>query len=324
MTKRRDLWHAIAVRNGLAPGSAEEGAFIKRCFSIEPGTFDSNLSRGFARRHIPAIRDVCKAHKLPFNPDDWCPSRQRDWGGDAREPIAWAGKPIAGVGEFYDQLALLYDSATEYRVLRVGGIYSRNRTSFKFEEDDPLAAEPEAPSIRMKYLRLFWKRMRDGDLSGTSVHVVKTLDRLAELWACLEILRRDKLHERNLVYMAPIPSPGTLEMPAVGMRIVDSNKTLLSLPAPVHGQSHYSSWIESDRLATFASAYINRVRGISGEDLTNKTPVGLEAIMRSAFDSLYATRSGNYGILESFEKVKKIKDRMVEWEKGPNWKPVIG
>jgi hypothetical protein len=71
----------------------------------------------------------------------------------------------------------------------------------------------------MRYLKVFWKEVRERRLSGTSVHVVRTLDRLVELWACLEVLRRDKLQKWNPVYMAPLPTSGTLlEMPAVGMR----------------------------------------------------------------------------------------------------------
>lgn len=311
------------ARNGLQPGSAEERAFIERNFSIGAATFDSNLSRGFARRHVATIREVCRRNKLPFNPDDWCTPVMRDWAVDAGEQIAWAGKPIARVEDFYDQLGSLYGSATDYQVLRVGGTFSRNRTSFRFD-DERLAQEPLGSSIRMPYLRVFWERVEKHRLSGTSVHVIKTLDRLAELWACLDILREQDLHESNPIYMAPVRAPGTHhEMPAVGMRVVDRSKTLLSLPAPLHGHSRYASWIQSERLAAFASEYIMRVRDIS-DDMNQQTPVGLEMIMEKAFASLKATEVGNYGILDSFKKLWIIKTRMLDWAKGEDWRPVIG
>jgi hypothetical protein len=104
---------------------------------------------------------------------------------------------------------------------------------------------------------------------------------------------------------------------------VDRNKTLLSLPAPLHGQSHYSSWIESDRLAAFASEYVTRVQAIS-DDLTKHTPAEIETIMEKAFASLEATKAGNYGLLDSFEKLVVIKDRMLDWAEGRDWLPVIG
>jgi hypothetical protein len=327
VSKRRDLWHTIAVRNGIGPGSDEEKAFVRRVFSIEPGTFDANLSRGFARRHLPAIRDVCKAHKLPFDPADWCPPRPG--AGESREPIGWAGRPIATADDFYERLCSLYDSATTYRVLRVGGTFSRNRTTFRFENN--LAIQPTGASPRIEYLRRFWTGVRDGSLSGTSVHVVRTVDRLVELWACVEMLQDPRhgkdLHHANLVYMAPIPpSDAGPEIPTVGMRVIDHDKTLLSLPAPLHGESRYSSWIESDRLAGFAWDYITRVRDISSA-LSTETRVGLKEIMRRAFGRLDASKPGNYGILDHFSKVEEIKDRMLKWadtDTPPLWLPVIG
>jgi hypothetical protein len=318
------LWNAIAAKNGLAPCSPEEKAFIRENFPLDPNTFDSNLSRGFARRHLAALRDLCTRNAVPFNPDDWCTPARRDWAAQASDQIAWAGRPIAGVEDFYEQLRGLYRSATDYQVLRVGGLYSRNRTSFKFDDEDGLAEKPLGPSIRMPYLKEFWKGVKSHRLSGTSVHVIRTVDRLVELWACLEILRKQRLHDRNFVFMAPFPSPGTPhEMPAVGMRVIDRNKCLLSLPAPLHSHSIYSSWVESERLAAFASEYIVRVRDIS-EELTTETPAGLERIMAEAFKSLKSTASGNYGILENFDQVRKIKGRMLKWAEGRNWLPVIG
>jgi hypothetical protein len=322
LTKRRDLWNAIASKSGLQPGSPEETTFIACTFSLSPNTFDSNLSRGFARRHIAAIRELCARNDLPFNADDWC-APGRDWTSQSAEQIGWVGRPLFGVEDFYERLETLYRSATDYRVLRVGGTYSRNRTRFEFG-DDGLAVKPEGPSIRIPYLKAFWKGLRERRLYGTSVHVIRTVDRLVELWACLEMLRKLRLNERNFVYMAPIPAPGSPpEMPAVGMRVIDRSKTLLSLPAPVHGHSHYSSWIESERLAGFASEYIDRVRDI-GDDLTKESPKALEAIVENAFMALKSTGSGNYGILADFDQVREIKARMLKWAEGRNWLPVIG
>jgi|GEM_PF-4061525 len=327
MDERRELWMAVAARNGFRPGSRQEAAYFRRYLKISPKTFNSNLSRGFAHRHAPQIRSLCADNKIPFDPDVWLTKLSRRGGDSVRNQIGWAGRPIANTEDFYDQLRRLYGSAARYRCLRVGGAFSTNRTRFDKFDDDGLAVRPASPSIRVPYLEVFWRRLQHGSLSGQSVHVIRTLDRLVELWAALELLRKHDLQDANLVYLTSVLPDVRRDLPTMGVRILDDTKTLFSLPALPHGHSHYSSWIESERLALFAAEYIERAKLSSGcDDLSRTNPVGLRAKIETAFTVLSPSvdrASGNYGILDTMRKLEAMKDRMVGWAEEGVWFPVI-
>ena len=328
MMERRELWTAVAARHGLAPGSDEEAAYLARYLNISQATFDSNLSRGFSRRHAPQLRSLCADNNIPFDPEVWLTKLSRSGHSVARNQIGWVSHPIANTDDFYYQLQRLYASAKRYRCLRVGGVFSTNRTRFDKFDEHGLAVRPTFPSIRMPYLEVFWKRVRQRELAGVSVHIVKTIDRLAELWACLDLLRKQDLQDANLVYLAPVRVPDPLrDLPTMGVRIVDDTKTLFSLPALPHGHSQYSSWIESERLSTFAAEYIDRAKLTHGcDDLTRATSVGLAKKMEQAFSILRDAAepgSGNYGIIDDFEKLEMMKERMVGWAEDAVWYPVI-
>jgi hypothetical protein len=328
MTEARNLWNQIATKHHLLPGSDQEREYLARYLEkMDPATFNSNLSRGFSRKHGPDLARLCADNGIDFEPGTWFEEKRRAAKSTAFEPIAWEGRPIVGTDDFYRQLQELYGSVRRYRCLRVGGIFSRNRTSFEKFDKQHLAEEPAGANIRMPYLQLFWGRLRTRELVGLSVHVVRTIDRLIELWACVELLRKHDLHHSNPIYLAPIASRDSRQdHPAMGVRILDDKKTLLSLPALQHGSSVYSSWIDAERLARFAGEYLERVKSTS-EELTRIPVVGIRPLMEDAFFKLFISgqkSSSNYGIIDSFQKAETMKDRMIHWADRGTWLPVIG
>lgn len=319
VTELRNLWENLAERIGL--DIEEEAARL----GIVKDTFYTSLTRGFSKRHEHDLKRLCERLNVPYERNIWLQSSAKKER-THQEQMFWVGSPTLSTQDFYDQLREHYSSAVRYRCLRVGGVYSKNRTRFQFDIDG-LAFEPIEPSIRVPYLNLFWTRLVARNLSGYSVHVVRTIDRLVELWASLELLRSKNRQDSNAVYLAPVLPQDRVERTVMGVRVIDGTRILLSIPAPVHGSSRYSSWIDSPRLAEFGTQYIEHLKLEGCEDLTRETPVGLTRIMEDAFSTLLVStspRAGNYGILNSFARATEIKDRMLGWVDKKLWFPVIG
>lgn len=331
MEERRRLWNAVLNNKGVLRGSEAEDALIQKHFgSLRPKSFRADLSRGFSIDHEKSVSEMCREYGLPYDPAVWL----RDRKGRSREnglpTIAFVGETIRRADDFYNRLHTLYGSARAYHCARVGGLYSGNRTRFEYEDNNSgLALLPLSDSIRLPYLLLFWDRVRTGELRGESVHVVKTLDRLVELWASVEYLRSiDRLSE-NSVSLAPVARPDPArDLPSMGVRIIGTDKTLFSLPPRSQDGSRYSSWIASDVLAGFAIDYIARVTDVS-RPLSNETPPGLRSVIQAAYAQLCPADpdkdppSGNYGVLDTFEKLETIKNRMLDWSRLRQWLPVI-
>ncbi|HEX8064193.1 MAG TPA: hypothetical protein VF535_13385 [Allosphingosinicella sp.] len=321
-----DVWERIAGRAGFERGSPEEETFVRENFGLSIRTFNSNLSRGFSwRRQRVAVYSVCEAHGEEVDREAWFGKSHGGGATGTRDQLSWIGPRVLTPEDFFQRLPQLYGAARHYRCLRVGGRFSRNRAKFRQFDERGLALKPEEPSIRMPYLITLWNRVRERQLWGESVHIVKTIDRLVELWACVERVQKLKIEEKNPVYLAPVtPLDLQQDYPAMGVRIIDGDNILFSLPALPNDVSSYSSWIESPRLAAFAREYISRAQHAS-EDLTIMTPVGLRQLMENAFEALRPTlesKTSNYGLVDSFEKLEIVKDRMATWDERL-WLPVF-
>jgi hypothetical protein len=323
MNEPRQSWWQILESLGIRPGTREEEEFIHKHFpKANVRTFRCDLSRGFTPSYAPALERLCHSTEHEYVEATWIRPRKEVRG--QHPDIRYVGNRIARSQEFYDQLAIHYRLAHQYECIRVGGPFSRNRTSFSEFDSQGLALNPDPNNPRMPYLRTFWHRLRQGSLTGNSVHFVRTIDRLVELWACAEVLRSFGLHEENRVYMAPIVPPAPHDDPVMGVRIVDQRLVLLSMPGHKHGESQYSSWIESRRLAEFTAKYVERAR-LYSSDITSLQPAVIEDVMGSAFRNLrdVETHSRNYGSIDSIGKAKKVKSRMVELAREGIWYPVL-
>ena len=327
MQERRRLWNVILEAHGIDKGSEEEDLLIRKYFKAhKPQSFRTDLTRGFASIHQDALQAICRDHGTAFISKIWLRIGQSRR--NTLPPIEFVGEPLRAPEDFYRRLSALYASAGTYDCVRVGGIYSRNRTLFEYDRQG-LALRPLGDSVRMAYLRIFWDRLRNKSLRGTSVHVVKTIDRLVELWASLELLRKKKLLSENSVWLAPVVrADPAKDLPAIGVRIVDNDKTLLSLPARPEDHSRYSSWISTEVLADFARDYTARAKEVS-RPLSNETPPSLRRVIEAAHAQLLPANvaedppSGNYGVLDTFRRVENVKDRMIDWAQNDLWLPVI-
>ena len=180
----------------------------------------------------------------------------------------------------------------------------------------------------MLYLTPVWERVAEGDLCGASVHVFKSIDRLVELWATVELLRHHDKLEKNSVYLMEFDDLGRPRVePTMGVRTADGDKVLLSLmPTPGEDVPPYSDWMQSPRLSEFGEQAVARIRMPPARNLSILMPGPLEEVMQQAFEALLKSGidcSRNYGPLDSFDNVRIIKDRMLDW---PNdlWLPPLG
>jgi hypothetical protein len=231
--------------------------------------------------------------------------------------------------DFCQSLSLVYRGAVTYAYLRVGGLSSGNRTPIGDDVDDRgLAKVPKRAGVRMAYLTPVWARVTSGDLCGTSVHVFKSVDRLVELWAAVELLRRRDRLEKNSVYLMQFDDTGRPQIdPAMGIRVINGHKVLLSL-LPTEGEDTppYSDWVQSRRLGEFAEQAIMRARMPPARKLSSLLAPQLEEVMEEAFEGLMKSGidySRNYGPLDNFGKVRIIKDRMADWPE-ELWLPPLG
>lgn len=329
MSERGDAWKAHLEAVNIPHGSHAETTYIKSAF---PGvtmrsTFLPYLSKGFPRKHDAALAKLFGAN---YDRDFWLEksaTRRRDSG--EGNTVHWIGDPISDMEGFCRALAAVYDDASSYSYLRVGGLSSGNRTRVGDEvDDDGLALMPTRPGVRMIYLTPFWDRITAGALCGTSVHVVKSVDRLVELWAAVELLRKRDLLEKNSVHLVQFDDRGRPKIdPSMGVRTADGDKILLSLlPMEDEDTPPYSDWMCSTRLTQFGEQAIARAKMPPTRKLSSLMPWNLEKAMHEAFDALIKSGidcSRNYGPLDKFEKVKTIKDRMATWPEEV-WLPPLG
>jgi hypothetical protein len=307
-------------------GSDGELALIERFFP-EAGlkTFQSDLSRGFSPEHAVRLQQICDLAGYEFDISVWIRKSSASLGGLQRDGIRFGGPLIRTDQDFYDQLEERYRSANHYECIRVGGLFSRSKNSWESSPDNEIGMMPNKDSIRWPYVRVFWQRMTERSLKGVSVHVVRTVDRLAELWACAEILRLINRHEDNPVYMTPIVrTPASHDYPVMGVRVIDKKSVLFSIPPQKLGESQYSSWIESLAMASFASKYVHWAMMCSHR-LTSMPSGALEDVMLSTFNELkqLESQSFNYGKFADFRQVRLVKDAMVGSAMDKEWFPVV-
>lgn len=326
--KRRPVWGLIAARYEFDRDADKRDRFVRDRFRMTWATFDSTLSRGFSQRHEPVLRLLCADVPTPYEPEVWLSDDARS---KAHVPtvddIHWASAPITTQEQFYKELEQLYGTAASYSCLRVGGVFSQNRTAFDYDDDELATAPAPSPqSIRLPYLRLFWSRVAGGDLSGRSAHLVRNIDRLVELWAALDMIRAHVRSASNRIYLVPVGADDYSKAhPVMGVRVVDHDRCLFSVPAAINGKSAYSSWIHSHQMAAFAQQVIDRATGGS-DDLTAMPPLGLRQTFEDAFDKIRSGKANpitNYGRLDTFAKVLEVKNRMLEWASQGVWLPVI-
>jgi hypothetical protein len=324
MKEPRRSWNEILARLEISRNSAQEADFIRRYFpGSKVGTFRCDLSRGFTADHARRFEEISRLAEYPFDEAVWI--RPKKGAPSTQAEIKYVGSRIANSEAFYDQLAARYRLAERYDSVRVGGLFSRNRTSFSEFDEVGLALRPNPASVRMPYLRVFWERLKKSALKGHSVHVVRTTDRLVDLWACAEILRKLNLYGANPVYLAPIAGPVARgDYAVMGVRVIDGEFTLLSIPPRKIEDSRYSNWIQSRALAEFATKYVEWGR-VCGEEITSLPSDALEKVMTKAFDNLRRaeTHSSNYGSIDTIDKAKVVKNRMIELALNDEWYPVI-
>ncbi len=89
----------------------------------------------------------------------------------------------------------------------------------------------------------------------------------------------------------------------MGVRVVDGSMALFSIPAPKLGESRYSSWIQSERLAEFAGSYVRWARLCSSE-MTSHSSAGIEGMMARAFRDLrkVEAQTANHVPIETFAR----------------------
>jgi hypothetical protein len=327
--KRRPIWHFIADRYGLAADHEKRDRFVFERFKMTWATFDSTLSRGFSLRHEPILRTLCSEVGVAYEADVWLSLEARN---NAPSPslddIRWGSPPLRSPEQFYDELEQLYAGAALYGCLRVGGVFSSNRTAFDYDDED-LATAPKDPGagVRFPYLDVFWSRIRQREMTGFSVHVIRNLDRLSELWAALDLMAASGQADANHIYLVPVGADDyTKASPTMGVRVIDHDLSLFSVPAAINGRSAYSSWIRSPQLSAFAHEAIHRAKDGGAIDLTVAPKLAVRQIFEDAFQKLVDGKANpitNYGRLDSFEKVIRMKNLMVEWAEKGSWLPVV-
>jgi hypothetical protein len=322
MKEPRRSWRKLIASLGIRPGSDEETQLIGENFpGLNVATFRCDLSRGFSAELSGPIEKLCDTVGFEFLRENWIRASTRK-GPGGHESIRYVGRNIRDSASFYEELLVRYRGAERYDAVRVGGLFSRNRDSLIVDDG---GFRPSADSKRLPYVKLFWARMKQKALKGNAVHVVRTIDRLVELWACAEALRDEGLHEVNRVYLAPVTAPpAPQDYPVMGVRIIDGRWTLQSIPAPKLGESRYSSWIDSERLAEFAGRYVQWARLCSSE-ITSLPTHGIEDMMSRAFKALqkFEADSANYGPIRTFAEAKAVKNEMLELVRKGSWYPVV-
>lgn len=242
MKEPRRTWRKIIGSRHLAAGSPEETAFIEENFrGLATDTFRIDLSRGFSSELSPQLAKVCASAGIPYEPENWIrPSRRKGLG--SPDLIRYFGSRITDSASLYASLEKLYRASARYECVRVGGLFSRNRDSLILQDG---ILQPNPDSKRLPYVKVFWERLRNKALVGSAVHVVRTVDRLVELWACAELLRELGQQESNRLYLAPVVAPpGPPDTPVMGVRVINDRWTLMSIPPLKPYESRYSSWID--------------------------------------------------------------------------------
>ncbi|HEX8534409.1 MAG TPA: hypothetical protein VF662_09590 [Allosphingosinicella sp.] len=328
MNQRVQMWNAVMQDEGIQRGSPKELAFIRRHFRgvRTTGTFKPYMSKGFPEKYDAALRALFGKR---YDPVQWLKQPQAGLRSVDHNRVAeWPNDPIGDMGDFCRQLGTLLGEATDYACLRVGGLSSRTRANVKLDETE-LAVEPEQASTRLPYLGPLWDRVAAGSLTITAVHVVRSIERLLELWAAVEILREEDRLGKNLVYAVPLNVNGLPRIePTVSVRVINGRLTLLSLlRTEAEHTPPYSDWILSERLATFALAAITRVRqpGLV-EELSALPAPALEEWVEAAVTILLQNKAKtwtNYGRLDTFDRVRIVKDRMLGWPRDL-WLPAVG
>lgn len=307
-TIRRQKLKALAARNGW--NDARGITQIAEMLGRQPGGIEHDLTEGFAREWLPKLRTIIGDEYL-----------EEDWARSRRSKTAQI-IPIRGSNTAADQLLL--GDISHFVCIRAPSMRPRLSKSeaLKLNQDGLVNFEQLAKANPpAAYLRNIWDRVKRGLVSGVTINAMGRIGALPEVWATTDLIRRYGRHDKISVYLLPSKillhdiEMGKAFFPMFGARVVNKERTLLSMPLNDQRRSTYSPIIVDQLLAGTVLSHSERLISFSDELTAYGLSDELEDVMKKEYEALSSigNTSTQYGRLDTFEKLRKTKDIIVEY-----------
>jgi hypothetical protein len=307
-----------------ADGSTDRGvAWLAEKLGRKPKGVTSDLSNGFARLHLASLRGLFEAGGQDFDEELWSLDEAAE-----RDRLTM---PIEGV-RLSDQL---FVDVRKFLCIRAPSIHPRIPERQNPPVDDQglvsaLSISEHAPSF--EYIGKIWRDVLKGRVEGTSIISIGRIAALVETWAATTLIRNKHLQNKIRIYLVsssehPLGASNGRGhfFPMMGARVVNGRRCLLSTPVP----SRYSSRspiIESRMMAALIQDYADDLIAVSRDLSGSQLESQLEGDMRKEFEALMESGSEKftqYGLIDSFDKVRLMAQRLHAFAEAGTWFPPL-